>query len=102
MISATKISIVFSELHWDLATLSYSTINGEWYFGVLVDRASLVGRLVLLKSKADNFQGFRHLYMQLKASKPHLKCVFVVTDNESNTLEFQAFAKQEGFTLRLG
>ena len=32
--------------------------------------------------------------MQFKTSKPHLKCVLVVTDNESNTLEFQAFAKQ--------
>ena len=40
--------------------------------------------------------------MQFKTSKPHLKCVLVVTDNESNTLEFQAFAKQEGFILRLG
>ena len=97
-----KISIVFSELHWDLATLSYGTINGEWYFGVLVDRASHVGRLVLHKSKADNFQGFKHLYLQLKASKPHLKCMHVVTDNESNTLEFQELAKQERFPLRLG
>ena len=58
--------------------------------------------VLLIKSKADNFQGFRHLYMQLKASKPHLKCVLVVTDSESDTLEFLAFAKQEGFILRLG
>ena len=96
MVSESKVDIVFYELHWDLATLSYTTLNGEWYFGVLVDRASHVGRIVLIRAKSENFQGFRHLYMQLKSSKPHLKCAVLVTDNESDTLEFQELAKQEG------
>ena len=90
-----------AHLEIDIGHMPTSTIHGEHYFQVVVDRFSRMIWVDLMKKQSEAFDHFQTLYQRLRIEKPHLRVNKLIGDGFYDSKMFQQHAQQEGYELQI-